>query len=113
MSYFDQVLRRWQLDDHSELDPDVSLEARWLLLRRLQKLACEASLLPSHLYIDGVECQGRECLGNGGFADVFRGTYNGNVVAVKHLRTFNMIKTTEEPKVKRVRFRRTFNACLN
>lgn len=103
LNRLDQILHHWQLDDHSDLDPALFQEARWLLLRRLQKLSCDASLLPSHLYIKGVECKDRESLGNGGFADVYRGSHNGDTVAVKNLRTFKMVKLSEEANMKRVR----------
>lgn len=105
MNHLGQILRGWQTDDdRSELDPAISQEARWLLIRRLQKLACEASRFPSQLSVTGVEWKQTENLGKGGFADVYRGTCNGDIVAVKTLRTFHMVKASDEPRVKRVRF---------
>lgn len=76
-------------------------EARWLLRRRLQRLSCNSNLLPSLLNVAGVSPTGK-VVGSGRFADVYRGTYQGRDVAVKHLRIFKMIRPSDEPKVKEV-----------
>jgi len=45
-------------------------------------------ILPPNLFLTGVERQGRDPVGGGGFSDVWKGTYKGDLVAVKVLRIF-------------------------
>ena len=40
--------------------------------------------------------------GVGGYADVFRGTYEGNKVALKRLRVFQMLDEEMKAKLRRV-----------
>lgn len=111
LNYLDQILQHWQLNGHSKNDTDVYQEAQWLLLQRLQKLTCEASLFPSQLFVEDVECKDRQVLSSSGSADVFRRTYKGNTIVIKNLRTFNMVKPSQKAKMKRVYFIWTYEVC--
>ncbi len=71
-------------------------EARWLLLRRLQKLSCDSEELPSRMILGGVSRDGELTYGLGGLADVFHGTYQNRAVALKHLRAFRMVDASQE-----------------
>lgn len=56
-------------------------------LRRLAtKLAVHYSLLPASFYLKGVKCTNSESCGNGSFADIFLGEWEGTRVALKRLR---------------------------
>jgi hypothetical protein len=56
----------------------------------LMKLCSASGVLPRDLFIHGVNLgDDRDPWASGGFADVFRGTYNGQDVAVKRLRVFS------------------------
>ncbi len=103
IGWIDQVLSQQRLHkpDQQE-DPCISKEVRALLLRRLQKLSCEALLLPSQIVVENVERTGHQTYGGGGFADVYCGALGGSPVAIKHLRTFKAANPSEEPRIKKV-----------
>jgi hypothetical protein len=61
--------------------PVTSLCRRWA-----RKVACKTEVLPSKLFIDGVEKEGDMPAESGGFADIYCGTMNGSKVALKVLR---------------------------
>lgn len=84
-----QLLLRdeFRLDSNSA-DP-IRQESRQLLLRRLQRLSCDACLLPHQLSVRGVVKTDKYAAISGGYADVFSGDYNGQNVAIKHLRVFS------------------------
>jgi hypothetical protein len=64
----------------------------------LVKLSAESGIIPRDLFIQVVDIgEDRGPWEAGGFADVFRGTYNGQKVAVKRLRIFNADKPTINP----------------
>jgi hypothetical protein len=52
----------------------------------LLKLSSESRQLPKSLFIDGVDIgSSRDPVCRGGFADIFRGTFQGRTVAIKRL----------------------------
>jgi hypothetical protein len=64
----------------------------------LVKLAAESNELPSSLFIHGVNAgESRDACRVGGFADVFRATYQGRSVAVKRLRIMESDKGDMHP----------------
>jgi len=68
-------------------DPDsttLSLRASRLLIRLSEK----SGILPRSVRIRGVALNGQHPLCGGGFADIYRGSYQGKHVAVKRLRVF-------------------------
>ena len=56
------------------------------LRRVVTKLAVNKCLLPTSFYLEGVRSLGEDAHGTGGFADVFRGRWQGELVALKRLR---------------------------
>lgn len=58
------------------------------LRRLLVKLSKASGQLPPSLLLRGVVCSDRDSVAGGGFADIFRATYNDQPVALKRLRAF-------------------------
>jgi len=70
------------------MQPDSDLYRKGL--RALRKICGQTRLLPTtHMLADGLEKSGDMPAASGGFADVWRGTYNGRQVAIKALRIYN------------------------
>jgi hypothetical protein len=64
----------------------------------LLKVSIASGILPKDLFITGVSIgEDRDPWTSGGFADVFRGTFRGQQVAVKRLRIQNEDKKTVNP----------------
>jgi hypothetical protein len=64
----------------------------------LVKLSIRSGVLPQELFIKGVNIgDERDPWTSGGFADVFRGVYNHQPVAVKRPRVLNEDKATVNP----------------
>jgi hypothetical protein len=64
----------------------------------LLKLSVASGVLPPDLFIQGVSIgDQRDPWTSGGFADVFRGVYNHQSVAVKRLRVLNEDTATVNP----------------
>ncbi len=59
-------------------------------------LSRRAQILPSTLFIDGVECKDRNAVAGGGFADIYRGLFGGQEVALKRIRTFTNDSAADE-----------------
>jgi hypothetical protein len=65
----------------------IADEERGVFLAILQKLCGACCLLPkSHEISDGLEIISPSPVAGGGFADVYKGSYNGLPVAIKMLR---------------------------
>jgi hypothetical protein len=76
-------------------DSDV---LRLKVVSMLLKLSIASGILPKDLFIQGVNIgEDRDPWTSGGFADVFRGTFCGQQVAVKRLRIQNEDKKTVNP----------------
>jgi hypothetical protein len=77
---------------------DLSLRRRAIYL--LLKLASTSRKFPYSFFVDGVDIgTSRDPVAQGGFADVFRGTYRGQAVALKRPRT-NAAANTDYHRVK-------------
>ena len=74
-------------------------------LRRLSlKVAIKHDIFPTLLVLKGVLCtDNTNQYGSGGFSDVFCGTYNGEKVALKRLRTYAMMTDEQNEILKKVR----------
>jgi hypothetical protein len=55
-----------------------------LLIRLVDRFQC----LPPTLFLSGVRWVSKDAVDAGGYADIFRGTYQGKEVALKRLRVF-------------------------
>ena len=64
------------------------------------RLSVECGILPQSLVINGVEDCSKDNISGGGFADVFRATYDGKAVALKRLRDYHL---NQREKIHRVR----------
>lgn len=67
---------------------DGEAESRSTARRLLVKLSETCGILPSSLNISGVKDCETEAVGAGGFADIYRASYNGEYVALKRLREY-------------------------
>ncbi|KAJ7273254.1 kinase-like domain-containing protein [Mycena rebaudengoi] len=56
--------------------------------RMIMKLSEACDRLPSSLFITGVSGRDHDATFGGGFGDIYRASYNGKTVALKHMRTF-------------------------
>ncbi|KAJ7921494.1 kinase-like domain-containing protein, partial [Mycena leptocephala] len=72
------------LDRGFLMDPQNSRRAR----RIIRKLSEVSDNLPSSLFITGVTGREEYPTSGGGFADIYRSTYNNQTVALKHIRHF-------------------------
>ena len=71
--------------------------------RRLQKLACEALLLPTQMSVRNVELPLGPPIAGGAFADLFLGnTVDGSRVGVKYLRGFKAMRSSVSAGAKKV-----------
>ena len=61
-------------------------------------------MFPSVIKLLGVQCPDKRTYGTGGFADVYRGKYEGKDVALKRLRVFSMIQESKKEASRKVRF---------
>jgi hypothetical protein len=59
----------------------------------MNKLAERTGKLPSTLFIDDVRLESSTSIAHGGFADIYRGKYEGNLVAVKRPRVYESEKS--------------------
>jgi hypothetical protein len=57
--------------------------------RLIIKLSEACDRLPSSLFITGVTGRAEHVTFGGGFGDIYQATYNGQAVALKHIRTFH------------------------
>ena len=51
-------------------------------------------MLPGSLRLEGVTLQDKYAVNGGGYADVFKGSYKGNLVALKRLRVYSRTPAT-------------------
>jgi hypothetical protein len=59
----------------------------------MNKLAERSGKLPSTLFINDVRLESTTSIAHGGFADVYRGEYQGSLVAVKRPRVYQSEKS--------------------
>ncbi|KAJ7721125.1 kinase-like domain-containing protein [Mycena metata] len=72
------------LDKGFLMVPEQSSKAR----RIIRKLSESCDKLPTSLFITGVAGREEHPTFSGGFGDIYRASYNGQVVALKHMRHF-------------------------
>ena len=75
------------------------------LRRLLLRLALAYDLLPQGVRISGVERANPDTAMCGGFADIYRGEYKNQAVALKRLRVFQMMEPSRKQRVKKVSFK--------
>jgi hypothetical protein len=89
-------------------DPEHHLRRQLLYL--LIKLAAASHLLPTNIYLQNVDLgETRDPWKFGGFADIFRGTYRGEAVAGKRVRS----TMSDREDIHAVRFTSIFKLCLS
>jgi hypothetical protein len=66
------------------MDPQHNSKAQRLIL----KLSKACNKLPSSLFITGVTGRSEHTIFGGGFGDIYQVLYNGRMVALKHIQTF-------------------------
>ncbi|KAJ6570711.1 hypothetical protein B0H10DRAFT_2107608, partial [Mycena sp. CBHHK59/15] len=81
--YFLDVVQN-TLDRGLLIDKDHASKARRIILKLSE--ACDK--LPSSLFIAGVSGRDEHATFGGGFGDIYRASYAGKIVALKHVRTF-------------------------
>ncbi len=60
---------------------------RFQLRHLLVRFSKASGILPASMFLKGVECGIRDTVAGGGFADIYRATYQGQEVALKKLRS--------------------------
>ncbi len=80
LTRFFQMLDR-QVEGRSQQSTD-----RFELRRLLNKLSKASGAIPPSIFLKNVSCSDRETLQIGGYADIFQGTCQGKLVALKRLR---------------------------
>lgn len=79
------------------LDRDSSdMEYRYGIRRLLVRLSSESGVLPTSLFLTGIDCDDKEPFGMGGYADIFRATYKTQPVILKRLRVYLNSRNSEE-----------------
>ena len=84
--------------------PDVAKKTRISLHRVQRRLSYSSDMLPSAIKVKGVQCPDNRTYGTGGFADVFRGVYGKEDVALKRLRIFTMLEESKKDSIRKVHF---------
>jgi hypothetical protein len=74
-------------------DPKLHSDIRRGVIRLMIKLAHRSNRLPRTLQMAGIRDVTQEPVGQGGFADILRGRWNGSLVALKRLRVFSDLST--------------------
>ncbi|TDL13627.1 kinase-like protein, partial [Rickenella mellea] len=80
------------------LDNDDYFEGRVFLTRIITRFSKKFSCYPDCLILEGVERTGKDPVAGGGFADVWKGTWGGQPVALKALRIY--VKSIKEKALK-------------
>jgi hypothetical protein len=81
---------------------EISLCFSWI-----RKVSREVRVFPSSLILEGVEQLQNGPVACGGFADIYKGSYQGKLVAIKFIRFNNTVQKTTQ--VQRVRHRLHLN----
>lgn len=72
-------------------------EYRTYYLRRLLIFLSRSwKIIPQSLYLRGIRLEDRDPVNGGGYADIFRGSFQGQRVALKRLRHFSAVQKTEK-----------------
>ncbi len=74
----------------------INSDRRHGIRRLLVRLSTEASVVPSSLFLTGIECEDKEPIGMGGYADIFRATYKKKHVILKRLRVYLTTRNAAE-----------------
>lgn len=92
---------------HAKSSSLQSLSAHKKLRRLSLKVALEYDRLPLALFLTGVTCLDNQGIGQGSFADVYRGDYAGKAVAIKRLKPYSDPLDPEQMKNRRAFCRET------
>ncbi|KAF7374420.1 hypothetical protein MSAN_00326100 [Mycena sanguinolenta] len=84
------------LDRGLLFDPEEGRMAR----RIIRKLACSSDKLPSALFITGITGKEERPTSGGGFADIYRASYDNRIVALKYLRVTQDMRGPDLRKVR-------------
>jgi hypothetical protein len=85
----------------SSLEQDAFLDIRRRGKRTLIDLSAKSGVVPSAIFLKRVEADpGAHAVAYGGFADIFSGFYDGQLVALKRVRVF--LTTSNREELKRV-----------
>ncbi|KAF7374477.1 Kinase-like protein [Mycena sanguinolenta] len=84
------------LDKGFLLTPEDDRMAR----RIIRKLACRSDTLPSALFITGITGKAEHPTFGGGFADIFRASYNNRIVALKYMRVIQYMRGSDSRNVR-------------
>ena len=68
------------------------------------RLSQQSDQLPASIYIEGVRLTDKHNLNGGAFADIFQGTHEGGILAVKRLRITLYQSPDQRAKTAKVRF---------
>lgn len=111
MSYIYLLTLHDQVLEMKGVSARFDRQKSWYNARRLLvKLSENGGILPPSLTITGVENCEKEPVAGGGFADIFRASYKGEVVALKRLRDFQIHQ--ERQVVHRVRYTTSIEMLL-
>ena len=68
----------------------------------MRRLSYSSDMLPSTIKVKGVQCPDNRTYGTGGFADVYKGIYGKEDVALKRLRIFTMLEDSKKQSIRKV-----------
>ncbi|KAH8074787.1 kinase-like domain-containing protein [Cristinia sonorae] len=91
----------WLSDDTAHIDGVSYAQVRHALRTVLIKVSLDTEKLPVSLFLKDVQCGLREPIGSGSFGDVYRGTRNGEAVALKKLKTYQKMSDAKRTSVKK------------
>lgn len=77
--------------------PIADKDQRNLIVRRFAKLCRESYQVPNSLRVTGVQWDPAQDKKAGAYSDVYSGMLNGEIVAIKQLRVFHLIKDSQKP----------------
>lgn len=98
------------MDDPSAFGLGHEWEHRFILRRLLTNFSQKADSIPPTLFLDGVDCEDKETLEIGGYADIFQARHDGKLVALKRLR-ISMV-SRENQSYRKVNPRRAYTLVL-
>lgn len=68
----------------------------------MTRLAQASDRIPSTIFITGVTLQDRDRINGGAYGDIYKGELNGEAVALKRIRIFDLQSAEERTKLSKV-----------